>query len=82
MKPVFYVYSKKGCHLCEILIEQLLELIKDQAEIHIEDIENSNTLMERYHLRIPVVKYKNQTLFQYHFNSSVIKKILKSSSGE
>ena len=44
MKPVFYVYSKKGCHLCEILIEQLLELIKDQAEIHIEDIENSNTL--------------------------------------
>ena len=46
------------------------------------DIENSNTLMERYHLRIPVVKYKNQTLFQYHLNSSVIKKILKSSSGE
>ena len=82
MKPVFYVYSKKGCHLCEILIEQLLELIKDQAEIHIEDIENSNTLMERYHLRIPVVKYKKQTLFQYQLNRSVIKKILKSSSGE
>ena len=77
MKPVFYVYSKKGCHLCEILIEQLLELTKNQAKIHVEDIESSEALMKKYQTRIPVVKYKNQTLFQYHMNSAVIKKILR-----
>ena len=33
MKPIFYVYTKPGCHLCEILIEQLMETLRDKADI-------------------------------------------------
>ncbi len=38
MKPVFYVYSKEGCHLCGELIEELMELLRDHASIEVIDI--------------------------------------------
>ncbi|MFQ3334658.1 MAG: hypothetical protein ACI8XI_001338 [Woeseiaceae bacterium] len=76
MKPIIEVYSKKGCHLCEILIEQLYQLVSDRAEIKINDIEESNYLLEKYKTRIPVVRYQGRTLFQYHLDSFIIEEIL------
>jgi len=80
MKPIFEVYSKKGCHLCEILIEQLYELLGERAEIKIKDIEQSNHLLEKYKTRIPVVRYQGKSLFQYHLDSSVIEDVLNQQS--
>ena len=76
MKPIIEVYSKKGCHLCEILIEQLVELVRDRAEIKINDIEESSYLLEKYKTRIPVVRYQDRTLFQYHLDTFIIEEIL------
>ena len=80
MKPIFEVYSKKGCHLCEILIEQLCELVRDRAEIKIKDIEESNHLLEKYKTRIPVVRYQGQSLFQYHLDRTIIEDVLNQQS--
>ena len=44
MKPIFYVYTKQGCHLCEILIEQLMETLRDKADIKFIDIESKPEL--------------------------------------
>ena len=46
MYPKFYVYSKRGCHLCEELIEQLIEFLNSRAKIEIIDIESSKDLKE------------------------------------
>ena len=78
MKPVFYVYSKEGCHLCEELIEELMELIRDQASIEVIDINESEELFEKYREEIPVVEFQGRTLFNYHLDKSLVNKALRS----
>lgn len=50
------LYTKPGCHLCEI-VEQLLHGLKREFEFEIErvDITSDPALVERYGDKIPVV---------------------------
>jgi len=50
-------YSTSACHLCE-LAEQMLALFEQQGVCSIDkvDIANSDVLLERYGIRIPVVR--------------------------
>lgn len=76
MKPIFYVYTKQGCHLCEILIEQLMETLRDKADIKFIDIESKPELFNEYCEIIPLVKYRDKELFRYHYDHNIIKKIM------
>lgn len=50
------LYSTTGCHLCELAEEQLREA-QERFDLQWQwmEIVNSQDLMERYSLRIPVV---------------------------
>ncbi len=50
------LYSKPGCHLCEI-VEQILTGLRREFEFTLErvDISGDPTLMQQYSTRIPVV---------------------------
>jgi hypothetical protein len=52
-------YTTLGCHLCEEA-ETLLDVLKTQHPVTVEaiDISSSSALVERYGIRIPVVKNK------------------------
>ena len=76
MKPIFYVYTKQGCHLCEILIEQLIETLRDKADIKFIDIESKQELFNEYCEIIPLVKYRDEELFRYHYDHNIIKKVM------
>ena len=76
MKPIFYVYTKLGCHLCEILIEQLMETLRDKADIKFIDIESKPELFNEYCEIIPLVMYRDEELFRYHYDHNIIKKIM------
>jgi len=78
MKPVFYVYSKEGCHLCGELIEKLIELVRDQASIDVIDINESIELFEKYREEIPVVEFQGRILFKHYLNKSLVNKALRS----
>ena len=51
------LYTTAGCHLCEQAASMLAEL-EAQGQVRIEavDIANDEQLVERYGIRIPVVK--------------------------
>lgn len=55
-----YLYSTLGCHLCELAKEIVTPLL-DPDSIQLEEIEISETdeLVERYGVRIPVLKSPN-----------------------
>ena len=78
MKPVFYVYSKEGCHLCVELIEKLIELVRDQASIEVIDINESVELFEKYREEIPVVEFGGCILFKHYLDKSLMNKALRS----
>lgn len=56
MKPL-YLYSTPGCHLCEMAREIIEPLLGDHSLILQEiDIADSDDLIERYGVKIPVLK--------------------------
>lgn len=56
MNTVAKLYTRKGCHLCDKAKKILLEL-KETMNFQLEeiDIEQSDDLIEKYGLMIPVV---------------------------
>lgn len=56
MEPV-YLYSTLGCHLCEMAKEIIVPLLNNYS-LRLEEIEisESDDLVERYGVRIPVLK--------------------------
>lgn len=51
-----YLYSTSGCHLCEIAMALLKDTLNPlYFTIEEVDISESETLMERYGVRIPVL---------------------------
>ena len=54
---VLYLYTTLGCHLCEQALELLEPLVGDSSfRLESIDIAESDELMERYGIRIPVLR--------------------------
>jgi Glutaredoxin-like domain (DUF836) len=75
------VYSRPGCHLCELLIDELLPLIRGRLDLEVIDIETRPELTIKYGIRIPVVEYAGQTVCQYHLDAAAIHTILNALPG-
>lgn len=63
--PVFDVYSREGCHLCEVLIEDLLVLLRGRAEVRVHDIDSRLDWLQKYDVRVPVVELDAEVLCEY-----------------
>ncbi|WP_039913791.1 glutaredoxin family protein [Cellvibrio mixtus] len=59
MKTV-YLYSTAGCHLCDLAWDILAPLISNlPLRLEEVDIAESDELIERYGVRIPVLKFND-----------------------
>lgn len=57
------LYSTLGCHLCELAKEQLDPLITHFSLVLTEvDIADDEALLERYGVRIPVIRLKSSAV--------------------
>ena len=63
------VYSRKGCHLCEIVKESLVKLHKrggfDWREI---DVDSDIELRRQYNDQVPVVFINGRKAFKYRMD--------------
>lgn len=75
--PVFTVYSRRGCHLCERLIEELLPQVRDRASVEVLDIDTREEWVERYGTRIPVVELDGTWVCQYHLDREAVAAALR-----
>ena len=69
------VYSRQGCHLCEVLIEALLPLVRGRFELAIHDIDSREDWQARYGQRVPVVEYDGELICQYHLDRQALGRI-------
>jgi hypothetical protein len=72
------VYSRKGCHLCEVLIEELLPLVLGRFEIVVHDIDTREDWKRKYDTRIPVLEYDGELICQYHLDRHALTRVLSS----
>ena len=74
------VYSRRGCHLCEQLIEELSPLIRGRFELEVCDIDTRADWRERYDTRVPVVEYDGKLVCQYHLDRDALVRMLDSTT--
>lgn len=74
--PTLTVYTRRGCHLCERLIEELLPMLRERAELDIRDIDTSESWRSAYDTRVPVVEWDGKVVCEYHLDRAAISAIL------
>ena len=75
--PELYVYSRQGCHLCEVLIEELLPLIDGRLQLKVRDIDTNPAWHERFWSDIPVVEYEGRVVCKHFLDKAAITGILR-----
>jgi len=66
------VYSRPGCHLCEVLAEELMPLVRGIARIEVHDIDSRQDWRERYGDRIPVVEISGEYVCHYRLDTEAL----------
>ena len=79
--PVLQVYSRHGCHLCDVLVEALLPLVRGRLNVEVHDIDSRDEWRERYDKRVPVVEFQGQLVCQYRLDRPAIEDILAKDGG-
>lgn len=79
-QPELTVYSRQGCHLCEVLVEELLSLVRGRARVNVVDVDTQDELREAYGLRVPVVELDGDCLCQYTLDADRVRAALAAGS--
>ena len=72
----FHVYSRQGCHLCEVLVEQLLELLHGRAHVEVHDIDTRPDWHEKYAIRVPVLEFEDEVVSQFQLDPDAVSRVL------
>ncbi len=73
---VIDIYSRQGCHLCEVLIEELLSLARGKFELDVHDVDTREEWKRKYDARVPVVEYDGELICQYHLDRQALARII------
>ena len=73
---VIHYYSREGCHLCEVMLEELLPLIRGRADVEMRDIDTVVEWREKYDIRIPVIEYDGELVSAYPLDYDAIRVML------
>jgi hypothetical protein len=75
--PTFRVFSRRGCHLCELLLDELALIVRGRAKIEVVDIDLAPGLSEKYGTRVPVVELGGRVLCEYRLEPRAIEDALE-----
>ena len=78
---VLHFYTRTGCHLCEVMLEELLPMIRGKAELKMRDIDSRPEWREKYDIRVPVVEADGQLLSEYPLDRAAIRQFLERIDG-
>ena len=73
---VLRFYTRQGCHLCEITLEELLPLIRGKADIDVRDVDTVPEWRAKYDVRVPVVEYGGRLVSSYPLDHDAIRTLL------
>jgi len=74
--PRLYYYTRRGCHLCEVMLEELLPLLRGRVELEMRDIDSDPEWLRKYDIRVPVVEVNGEVVSGYPLDESAIRHFL------
>ena len=78
--PEIHVFSRPGCHLCELLLEELMPIIRGRLDIQVFDIDSNEAWQTRFGPRIPVVVFEDQEICHFKLDKDAIARIVDGKS--
>lgn len=78
--PRVTVYSRRGCHLCDELLEALLPLLRDSADVEVCDVDSRRDWQEAFGDRVPVVEVDGHFVCQYTLDATAVRRALSGMS--
>jgi glutaredoxin len=75
------VYSKPGCHLCDVMKEVIHRVIGERAsEISLDEVDISTDagLLQRYGTDIPVLMIDGEKVAKYRITAEELRRMLQS----
>ena len=70
--PTLFVYSRRGCHLCELLLGELEPLVAQHARIVVRDVDERDDWREAFGERVPVVCCDGDVICQYNLDRRAV----------
>ena len=77
----FLVYSRRGCHLCEELLEELEPLCRGRATISVRDVDTRDEWVEAYGEAVPVLVTEEREICRYHLDREAVLGLLGTQQG-
>lgn len=68
----FIVYSRRDCHLCELLLEEIVPLVRGRASIIVRDVDDDPAWRALYSERVPVVHCDGDDICQYNLDRQAV----------
>lgn len=66
------IYSRRGCHLCELMLEELVPLCRGHAALEVRDVDDSEAWKDAYGLRVPVLCHGATELSVAHLDRAAL----------
>ena len=79
--PRITVYTRPGCHLCELLLEELAPLVRDRAVLEPRDVDAREEWRQAFGVRIPVVQIAGSVVCEGRLDVPAIVGALRAASG-
>ena len=76
------MFSRQGCHLCELMVEELILLVRGRALVDVVDVDTDAALCEEYGLRVPVLTCNGRVLCEYHLDRLAVEETLQNGTGQ
>lgn len=70
------VYSRQGCHLCEVLIEELLPLVRGRLQVEVRDVDSNEQWLRDYDIRVPLIEFEGECISEYTLDRAAVQRIL------
>jgi hypothetical protein len=69
---VLHYYTRRGCHLCELMLEELLTIIAGRVTIEVRDIDSESQWRKKYDLRVPVIEHDGAVISDYPLDREAV----------
>ena len=83
MSRALVLYSRPGCHLCDVMLGELQPLLQEHGlKVRVVDISTDPALMRRFALKIPVLALDGEPLCQYRLDAGALRRALGDASSQ
>lgn len=74
--PELTVFTRRGCHLCEQLLEDLVPLARGRARITLREVDQDPEWRRAYGERIPVLCHDGREVCAVHLDAHAVLNLL------